>query len=313
MRQTPLLGVGLTLAAAALWGTTGTAQSFAPMQTSPYWVGALRLVVASLFFAAYAAASARPGRPDAGIAWPRSAWPPTAIAGACIAAYNLTFFAGVKATGIALGTALAIGSGPVWAGLLQAVVLRQRPAPAWWLGTMLAVGGGGLMLSSGGGAGRVDIVGVILCLSAGLAYACYTLISQSLVSRVSPTRLTLRTFSVAAVIAVPAAWIVSGVFAAAPAGWWVVGYLGVFATGISYLLFSHALRHISGPTAVTLAMGEPITAFVLAVVVVGERPAAQAFCGLGLVVGGLAVVVWAEALRAPRAGASRATTARTEA
>ncbi len=304
MKHTPLLGVGLTLAAAALWGTTGTAQSLAPAQTSPYWVGALRLVIASLFFAGYVAATKRP---VGGSTWPRSAWLPTAIAGACIAAYNLTFFAGVRATGIALGTALAIGSGPVWAGLLQAVVLRRRPASAWWVGTALAVGGGSLMLAAGGGAqrgGAIGVVGVILCLSAGLAYASYTLISQTLVSRVSPTQLTWRTFSVAAAVAVPVAWAVSGAFSATPAGWGVVGYLGVFATGISYLLFSHALRHISGPTAVTLAMGEPITAFVLAVAVVGERPAPQAFGGLGLVVAGLVIVVWAEARRAPLAAAS---------
>src|SRR5918993_2865812 len=49
------LGVGLVLAAALLWGTTGTAQSFASPELSAGWFGALRLVVAAAFFAAYAA------------------------------------------------------------------------------------------------------------------------------------------------------------------------------------------------------------------------------------------------------------------
>ena len=86
--------------------------------------------------------------------------------------------------------------------------------------------------------------------------------------------------------------------------WWVVGYLGVCATGVSYLLFSHALRHISGATAVTLAMGEPVTAFVLAIAVVGEHPAPRAFGGLALVVAGLVIVVWVEAGRARRVSAT---------
>ena len=43
-------GVLLVLIAAMLWGTTGTAQSFAPAGMSPLWVGALRLVMAGLFF-----------------------------------------------------------------------------------------------------------------------------------------------------------------------------------------------------------------------------------------------------------------------
>jgi DME family drug/metabolite transporter len=292
-----MLGVGLTLAAAALWGTTGTAQSFAPAHLSAYWVGALRLVVASLFLGAWRAATGRSGAGGRASAWPPSAWLPTAFAGACVASYNLAFFAGVRATGVALGTALAIGSGPVWAGAIQAVVLRRRPPPIWWAGTALAVAGGACMLGAEAGARRVDAIGVILCLAAGLAYASYTLISQSVVDRVSPSRLTLRTFAVAALIAVPAARLAAGALSIAPQGWAVIGYLGVIATGLAYRMFSHALRHIPAPTAVTLAMVEPVTAFVLAIVVVGERPGSQAFGGLALVVAGLVVVVWAEARR----------------
>ena len=90
----------MVLLAAMLWGTTGTAQSLAPAGLSPYWVGALRLVVASAFFALLAAP----------VLWRRAGasrlpWRPVLLAGVCVAAYNLSFFAGVKASGVALGTA----------------------------------------------------------------------------------------------------------------------------------------------------------------------------------------------------------------
>jgi DME family drug/metabolite transporter len=69
----------------------------------------------------------------------------------------------------------------------------------------------------------------------------------------------------------------------------------VVATGVAYLLFSHALRHVSAATGVTLALAEPVTAFVLAVLVVGERPGWVAAVGGGLLVlAGLLVVVFAE-------------------
>ena len=51
MTASSLPGIALVLLAAMLWGTTGTAQSLAPDQLSPYWIGALRLAVASVFFA----------------------------------------------------------------------------------------------------------------------------------------------------------------------------------------------------------------------------------------------------------------------
>ncbi len=49
MLNKTLSGNLMVLAAAALWGTTGTAQSLAPPHLSVYWVGALRLVVATIF------------------------------------------------------------------------------------------------------------------------------------------------------------------------------------------------------------------------------------------------------------------------
>jgi DME family drug/metabolite transporter len=154
---------------------------------------------------------------------------------------------------------------------------------------------------AGGSVDAARLAGVALCLGAGLAYAAYTLTSQALVARTEPTAATLRSFGAAAALALPAAWLLAGTpdgagGAALPASTWaVVAWLGVVSTGVAYLLFSHALRRISGATAVTLAMGEPVTAFALAILVVGEHPPARAFAGLLGVLAGLAVVVWAEA------------------
>ncbi|HSI59958.1 MAG TPA: EamA family transporter, partial [Ideonella sp.] len=100
-------------------------------------------------------------------------------------------------------------------------------------------------------------------------------------------------------IALPAAWALAGVFSTTPAGWSIVAYLGVVTTGVAYLLFSSALQRISGATGVALALAEPVTAFALAVAVVGEQPSAGAFAGLALVLLGLAVVIWTEVKAKP--------------
>ncbi|MGJ7499392.1 EamA family transporter [Variovorax sp. ZT5P49] len=163
---------------------------------------------------------------------------------------------------MAIGTAIAVGSGPAWAGLLQAAVYRKPPAPVWWAGTLLAIGGGGLMVMSGSGGGlRVDLTGLALCLASGLCYAIYTLVSQRLVSQSPPATVTLWVFAVASVIAMPTALSIFGPFSTTPSGWVLVAYLGLVSTGIAYLLFSHALQHISGGSGVTLALAEPVTAF----------------------------------------------------
>ena len=294
MKNASLAGACMVLAAAALWGTTGTAQSFMSAHSSPYWVGTLRMAIATLFFAAFIAWR-RHGGDRSTLTMPSSTWPWVLLAGLCMAGYNLSFFAGVKATGIAIGTAVAVGSGPAWAGLLQSLVSRKPPAPSWWMGTLLAIGGGSLMVMPDSATGlRADPVGLVLCLASGLCYAVYTLVSQRLVHHSPPATVTLWVFGVASAVAIPAASGLSGSFSATRADWAIVAYLGLVSTGVSYLLFSHALRHISGASGVTLALAEPVTAFALALLVVHERPAPAAFAGLAMVLCGLVIVVWTE-------------------
>ncbi len=301
MKTNPILGVTLVLAAAALWGTTGTAQALSGQALPALWFGALRLVVAALFFAVFAAITLR------GAALRRAPLPKLALLGAglAMAVYNLTFFAGVRATGVAVGTAVALGSGPVWAGILQSLIARQVPPRGWWVGTLLAVAGGVLMTGVGSAALAVDALGIALCLASGLAYAVYTLANKQLVPVAPAATITLAAFSVAALVAVPAAWLDSGLPTLRAADLAAVLYVGVVTAGVAYLLFSHALHHVSAATGVTLALAEPVVAFVLALVVVGERPSVWAFAGLVLVIAGVAVVVRAELASAvPRLGAS---------
>ncbi len=289
-------GIVLALSAAVLWGTTGTSQHFAGAGLSSYWIGALRLAIAAVFFAVLVATTERgqSPRPDVPGLWRRQL-----LAGAAIAVYNLAFFAGVRLAGVAVGTTIAIGSGPLFAGTVQALVARRAPVPLWWLGTLLAVGGGAAIALGGGGVAPVHVTGLLLCLMAGFSYAIYTLTAKSLSTHASPARASLWVFGSAALIALPVAWtsVPSGVadlVAGGPRSWLVVAWLGIFATGVAYLLFSSALRFVSGATGVALALVEPLTAFMLAVLLLGEPLRLSGLLGIALILAGLALVVTAE-------------------
>ncbi len=298
MKRNALAGMAMVMLAAMLWGTTGTAQTLAPAGLPAHWVGALRLLFSGAFFVVFVLVTGGAGSLRAQFA--QVPWRWVLVAGAAMAAYNLTFFAGVKASSVAVGTAIALGSGPIFAGLLQMVTTRRSPAGAWWLGTALAVAGGGWMVVGSAQQLHISAWGVGLCLVSGLSYAAYTLISKRMVTDTPAAIVTLCIFGCAALFAVPLATLVSGLPQTGARGWLVVVYLGVVATGVAYLLFTHALRRISGTTAVSMCLAEPLTAFVLAILVIGERPPVAAVAGLALVMLGLALVVRAE-LRSARA------------
>ncbi len=305
------VGIAFVSVAAVLWGTTGTAQSLGAGGLSPFWVGAAQLAVSSLFLGALLAVShwRLRGRAGQGVApvqpllpnpvhlGLRPVWFVLAFMG--IGGYSVFFYEGVTLTGVAVGAAVAIGSGPIWAGLMQALVLRAPLSALWWAGTLVSVAGGAAMVMARGGA-TLSWSGLALCLLAGLSYAGYALINKRLVTHMSPRVVNFYVFTGAACMAVPIALVQSGLPQWSLAAVLVVVYLGVVVSGLAHMLFSIGLRSISGPTGVTLSLIEPVAAFVLAVWVVGERQPLQSWLGLLAVLAGLMLVIGAE-MRSQRA------------
>lgn len=305
------VGIAFVSVAAVLWGTTGTAQSLGAGGLSPFWVGAAQLAVSSLFLGVLLAVShwrlrgragqggapVQPLLPNPVHLGLRPAW--FVLASMGIGGYSIFFYEGVTLTGVAVGTAVAIGSGPIWAGLMQALVLRAPLSALWWAGTLVSVAGGAAMVVARGGA-TLSWSGLALCLLAGLSYAGYALINKRLVTHMSPRVVNFYVFTGAACMAVPIALVQSGLPQWSLAAVLVVVYLGVVVSGLAHMLFSIGLRSISGPTGVTLSLIEPVAAFVLAVWVVGERQPLQSWLGLLAVLAGLMLVIGAE-MRSQRA------------
>ena len=92
----------------------------------------------------------------------------------------------------------------------------------------------------------------------------------------------------------PLAWLDAGLPTIRWADAWAVLYVGLVTSGVAYLLFSMALRHISAASGVTLALFEPVVACLLAAAVLGESVRALAWAGLGLVLLGVILVMRAE-------------------
>ena len=107
------------------------------------------------------------------------------ISAVALAGFNLFFFTALAATGVAVGTVVAIGSAPVFAGLLGWFLRNERPSGGWMLATVLAIAGCVLLFLN-----QEDVVvnslGIVYALSAGFSYSTYTLFSKSLLEKHHP-------------------------------------------------------------------------------------------------------------------------------
>ena len=291
MRSGVFLGIALAAAAAIFWGTAGVAQSFIVGDIPPLWVATFRLFIASAFFLSLLLFGHRAllrNSIDRLIRYRRTILTTAFF----IVAFNFGFFFGVKATGIAVGAATMIGSAPIWAGFLDILLNRRIPAPLWWLGTICATSGGVLMVVAQASSWQIDPIG----LAAGLCYAAFTIGSSQLVQVMSPLVVTTSTFTTSALMALPISLVLTGLPSHITlTDCYVVLYLGIFVTGIAYLLFSNALTKITATTGVAMSLIEPVTAFFLAILVANEPITWIAFIGLCLILVGLHFVLAAEA------------------
>ena len=281
MRHIP--GPVLIALATFLWGTTGTAQELAPEGATPLTVGSLRLSVAAVALLMIAAATGQLRR----ISGMRR--PATVLAAAGVAAYQPFFFLAVDRTGVVLGTIVAIGSAPLFAGLLAWAYDGTPPSRLWTGATAVGVAGIALLIAAGAEVG-ISVAGVGFALVAGAAYATYVIAARQF-SRdgevIVPTAIII---AIAAALLIPLlgtadlAWVGTG------AGMATVLHLGLLATALAYLLFAAGLRATRSTTATTLTLGEPLTAALLGIVVVGERPPLLGWVGFALVLAALAAV-----------------------
>jgi DME family drug/metabolite transporter len=297
------------LAAAAAWGSTGTAAHFAPAGATGASVGAARIVVGGVGLLIIAVSTAANRQAVAGMLARRAvrtvsqqarSWRTVLVlAAAAVAGYQICFFTAVRVTGVAIGTVVAIGSAPGWTGLLTRLTGGPWPGRRWALATAAAVAGC-VVLITGGQASGVRTGGVVLALAAGLCYAVYAVAAARMITTGSADS------AVMGLIFGGATVLVAPLLAASPTGWLlslrglaVVGYLGVVTTVVAYLLYGRGLRTVPVPTATTLGLAEPAVAAMLGLIVLHERLSGAAIAGLVLV--GLALATVAAAPEAERA------------
>lgn len=268
----------MVLVAAVMWGTTGTARALGPAEAAPLAVGAVRIAIGGSMLVLIALARGTLRR-----RWPAG---PTLISAVAVAIYQLAFFEGTARAGVAVGTILAIGSAPVFAGLLAWAVLRERPGARWLGATAIAIVGLVLLVLPSGPA-ATSTLAIVLPLIAGLGYAIYATATKRLLEDADNVAVAAIAFGGGAVLLLPVLALSDLRWLAQPGGIVISLELGLIATALAYLLFTRALQRLPVAWGATLSLAEPLTASLLGVFLLGEMLAPPQLAGAALVAAGL--------------------------
>jgi DME family drug/metabolite transporter len=280
------------LLAAVLFGTTGTAQALGPVGSSPLTVGAARVVLGGGVLGVLALSGPR--------ASARMSPALVLCSGAAVAIYQLTFFEAVHRAGVAVGAVVAIGSGPVAAGVLERSLGDSRPGARWLAATALAIGGIGALSFGGTGRAATSTTGILLALASGTAYATYTVIAKRLLhTGAGPVRVMGAAFGVGSLLLLPVLIVGNTQWLHTTRGIELAAYLAVGPTILAYLLFARGLRRLTASETTTIVLAEPVTATILGVTVLHQPLGATGIVGVVLVIAGIGVLALPSLERVP--------------
>ncbi len=290
MKRGRLVGIGLIGIASLLWGTTGTAATFAP-GVGPLAIGAAALGIGGLLQAAIAVPALR-------AAWPalRIRLPLVLLGAVAVAVYPLAFYSSMRLAGVAVGSVVSLASAPLASGVLERIVDPHPHSPRWMLApghgvvgcVLLSVSkleaGAGAEAGAAGAAGADVPVGILLGLVAGATYAVYSWVARRLIDDGIGRAASMGSvFGTGGLLLMPVLFVTGAPLVASPQAFAVAAYMALVPMFLGYLLFGFGLTRVSASTATTVTLTEPAVAAVLAVLVVGEQLSALGWAGLGVI------------------------------
>lgn len=304
-------GLFYLIVAGTAWGTAGAAAALVfdasdmgPVSLS-FWrcAGGFVLLFAICVMrsrrrsAAGAASSAGAGAPL------RRRLPRIVATGVALAVFQTAYFAAVESTGLAVGTVVTMGAGPVLIALGARFTMGERLG----LGGVVAVAGalaGLVVLVLGGGGASVRPAGVGWGLLSAAAYATMTLLTRwwGRNGGADSSDTTVWSFAVVSLCLLPLAAVEGLVpHTAEPArmGLYLL-YIVVIPTAVAYALYFAGAAVIRSATVSVITLLEPLSAAVIAVALLGEGLTVSTVLGTLLMLASVTGLAVAETVVARR-------------
>ena len=207
--------------------------------------------------------------------------------------YQLLFILGMARTRAGIA-ALVIAAGPAWIAIISRMLGREQLSMRGWSGIGLQLAG---VVCVVGSAGAVEtnadaMIGAALIAGGSIMWALFSVLLTPYTHKAHPLHLSALTMTSGALflVAVAMPGIMRLDFAAVSMREWAtVGYAGIAALVIAYLLFYRGVR-VLGPTRTAMYGNlQPLIALLFAWAMLHERPTGGQAIGAALIMGGLLV------------------------
>ncbi|MBT2505801.1 DMT family transporter [Streptomyces sp. ISL-98] len=221
------------------------------------------------------------------------------VTGIGLTVFQSAYFAAVQATGLAVGTVVTLGAGPVLIALGAWLTMGERLGRGGIVTVTGALVGLGVLVL-GNDSGTVRPAGIALALLSAAGYAAITLLTRRLGrdgGGGDPISTTAWAFGVGSVGLLPLA-VAEGLLphsAELARVVWLLVYVAAVPTALAYALYFAGAAVVRSATVSVIMLLEPVSAAVIAVALLGERLTVATVVGTLLLLAAVAGLAVAEA------------------
>jgi drug/metabolite transporter (DMT)-like permease len=254
-------------ACAMLWSTGGLFVKL--IQWNPFAIAGIRSVIGGLVILAF-------------LRKPRFTWSLAQVMGAvCYAACMILFVSANKLT-TAANAILLQYTAPLWAAILGWAFLRERVHALDW--AAIAVVTGGMVLFFMDSLTLGGMQGNLLAILSGVFFAG-AMVSFRAQKDGSSMESILLSHAITFLVSIPF------LFGGWPslAGLGALGFLGVFQIGLSSVLLTYGVRHVTAVQSLLTAVLEPIFNPIWVFLILGEKPGPRAMIGGAVILAAVTV------------------------
>jgi len=182
---------------------------------------------------------------------------------ACIAVFHLWIqITGLKYT-TASNTGWIIGTAPIFMALLAIIFFKEKISLVQGVGIIIAMFGL-LLLFGKGDITNIDLIqnkGDLLVLASAFTWGVYSMVNKKITLSYSPLMTILYLFIMMSIIIVPVNLnneVIESVMHLSTMGWISVLFLGLFCSGIAYVIWAYSLRDLESAKVGAFLYFEPL-------------------------------------------------------
>ena len=191
--------------------------------------------------------------------------------------------------------AVLIATVPIWLAVFDSIATRRRPSGLVIGGLVAGLIGVVILLAPVEGIGRLDPLGVALCLGAAISWAIGSLYGRGAAMRTGNFGSGMTMFAGGMALVVVAAVIGEvgqvDLGAISIRSWVAFGYLVVFGSVVAFTAYTWLLANVSVSTVGTYAYVNPIVAVVLGAIILGEPITPRTLIAAAIIIGAVVAMV----------------------